>query len=68
MKIQVIACPNCNGEVQIDDSREFGFCTYCGTKVAFSREGEVNATRAYKTNIHTLAQILFNEYPEFDQE
>ena len=28
-----LKCPSCGSEVHIDESREFGFCTYCGTKV-----------------------------------
>lgn len=27
-------CPNCNAPIELDESREFGFCTFCGTKVA----------------------------------
>lgn len=26
-------CPQCGADIQLDDSREFGFCNYCGTKV-----------------------------------
>lgn len=26
-------CPNCGADIQVDETREFGFCTYCGTKV-----------------------------------
>ena len=26
-------CPQCGAEIQLDDSREFGYCSYCGTKV-----------------------------------
>lgn len=26
-------CPQCGADFQLDDSREFGFCTYCGTKI-----------------------------------
>ncbi len=33
MAIVAIRCPNCNGDVQLDDTREFGFCMYCGTKI-----------------------------------
>lgn len=28
-----VNCPNCGADIQLDDSREFGFCNYCGTKV-----------------------------------
>lgn len=28
-----VVCPSCGGEIQIDNSRETGFCLYCGTKI-----------------------------------
>lgn len=28
-----LKCPNCAASISIDDTREFGFCSYCGTKV-----------------------------------
>lgn len=28
-----LKCPSCGAEISLDDSREFGFCQYCGTKV-----------------------------------
>lgn len=26
-------CPNCGANIELDESREFGFCQYCGTKI-----------------------------------
>ena len=26
-------CPGCGAPIELDDSREFGFCQYCGTKI-----------------------------------
>ena len=26
-------CPQCGAQIEIDDSRDFGFCSYCGTKI-----------------------------------
>ena len=28
-----LKCPNCGADITLDDTRDFGFCTYCGTKV-----------------------------------
>lgn len=50
MKMQVVNCPNCNGEVQFDSTREYGFCTYCGTKIIFSHDSPANATQAFADN------------------
>lgn len=33
-----IKCPNCGGALELDDSREFGFCIYCGTQVHIQDE------------------------------
>lgn len=37
-------CPNCCGEIQLDDSKDFGFCMYCGTKVQVSQRIKVEHT------------------------
>lgn len=31
-----IICPECSAEIHLDETRDFGFCTYCGTKVTRS--------------------------------
>lgn len=28
-----LKCPGCGANIELDDSREFGFCNFCGTKV-----------------------------------
>lgn len=33
MALIALKCPNCNGDIQLDDKNEFGFCMYCGCKV-----------------------------------
>ena len=33
MSLVALSCSNCKGEIQLDDSKEFGFCLYCGTKI-----------------------------------
>lgn len=33
MGLIAMKCPNCGADIQLDDSREFGFCNFCGTKV-----------------------------------
>lgn len=33
MALIAMKCPGCGADIEMDDSREFGFCTYCGTKV-----------------------------------
>ena len=33
MPFIALKCPSCGAEIQMDNTREFGFCQYCGTKV-----------------------------------
>lgn len=30
---EVLKCPQCGGDVELDDNQEYGFCKYCGTKM-----------------------------------
>lgn len=38
MKLVDLKCPNCGGETQFDDNKEFGFCQHCGTKIMIQEE------------------------------
>ncbi len=38
MAIQNLKCPNCGGEVQLDDNLEKGFCMYCGGAIQIKEE------------------------------
>ena len=31
--LEPLVCPQCGGEVELDNEQEYGFCKYCGTKV-----------------------------------
>ncbi len=33
MAIVAVRCPSCNGDIDLEQDREFGFCVYCGTKI-----------------------------------
>lgn len=37
MGIVSLNCPNCGAQVDLDNSREFGFCSMCGSKVMIDR-------------------------------
>ena len=36
MPVIQIVCPKCHGDIELEDSREFGYCSYCGTKIMIS--------------------------------
>lgn len=42
MAIQFITikCPECGADLQIEDGREYAFCTYCGAKVMIANDNE----------------------------
>lgn len=33
MGFTTVKCPSCGANIELDSSREFGFCSFCGTKV-----------------------------------
>lgn len=33
MAFIVLKCPSCGAEINLDKNREFGFCSFCGTKI-----------------------------------
>ena len=33
MQIIKIECPSCGATPEVDKNMEFGFCSYCGTKI-----------------------------------
>lgn len=35
-----IKCPECSADLQIEDGREYAFCTYCGAKVMIANDNE----------------------------
>ena len=62
MKVIKLVCPNCKANLELDDSREFGFCQYCGTKILLEKEQPnivinnviVNNTNVNITNNKTI--------------
>lgn len=40
-------CPQCSAELEFEDSREYMFCTYCGTKVLKEQVVNINVVDGY---------------------
>ena len=40
MSLVALKCPNCGGSLDLEDSRQFAFCQYCGTKIMIKEEVE----------------------------
>jgi hypothetical protein len=51
-----IKCPNCGGALELDDSKEFGFCIYCGTQVQIQDE---------KTRVEVSGSVKFDETEKY---
>jgi DNA-directed RNA polymerase subunit RPC12/RpoP len=46
MPMLALICPKCGGSIELDDSREYGFCSYCGTRIVLERgNGDVEGIR-----------------------
>lgn len=53
----VLKCPSCSADLNLDDSREFGFCQYCGTKIQLA-ERVVHSGTVQLDGIRTAQQKL----------
>ena len=51
-------CTQCNGNIEVDDTREAGICKYCGT--AFITEKVINYYNTYITNNNNFAGAIIN--------
>ncbi len=56
--IIALQCPQCFGDIQLDDDREFGFCCMCGTKIMLS-ETEGHLERKKYNNFKRRAEMEF---------
>lgn len=52
-----IKCPNCGGALELDDSKEFGFCIFCGAQVRVQDE---------KTRIEVSGSVTFDESKKYE--
>lgn len=52
-----LKCPSCSANLTLDDSREFGFCQYCGTKIQLVQR-VVHSGTVQVNGVHTWQQKL----------
>lgn len=72
MGFVIINCPNCGAEIELDSQREYGYCTYCGTKVVQEKiivehRGTVNIDGVADLNALLERAYIFIEDGKFQQ-
>ncbi len=41
MALKALKCPNCDANIQVDDNRDYGFCSYCGSQIQVKEVVEI---------------------------
>ncbi len=66
MGIKALKCTSCGANIQLDDSREFGFCQFCGTKLMLVDKVEVKHTGSVSVEgIQSVKERIDNYYNLF---
>ena len=65
-------CPNCKAHISYDDSREFGFCQYCGSKIMLddyrSTHRVIDTARMHETETERIIRLRELELKEKEKE
>lgn len=56
MNMVHLRCPDCGADLEVDNSREFCFCQYCGTKIIL--EDQSASIRRTKARLKTIDKFL----------
>lgn len=59
-----LICPNCAASLNIDESRQFAFCQYCGTKVT-NLNNSIEVNRTTEINNLVLRMLEFEKRGDF---
>ncbi len=61
MALIALRCPYCSGDIQLDDTREFGFCLYCGSKVMVQKDASSEPVNAPLSNLKPIVKKSFQD-------
>ena len=72
MSVKALKCPSCGADIELDDSREFGFCSYCGSRIQIGERVNINVNVKHdytgapeQKYTHIENQYIINHiYPE----
>ena len=70
MALISLQCPNCAGDIELEDSRDFGFCLYCGTKIMVTKDvNNINIEMSVKDQRASLKPLAlaYCQKGEFDK-
>ncbi|MDR2091018.1 MAG: hypothetical protein LBP62_05140 [Clostridiales bacterium] len=68
MSVVTLVCKQCGGSITLDDSREFGFCLHCGTKILIQEEIQnISYNTTYSTQQHITKIIHGREKTEAEE-
>lgn len=66
--MKAMVCPQCGANLNLDDSREFGFCTYCGAKIQINETVIVKHSGAVSIESNSFVQSLCRKgFQEIDR-
>lgn len=59
--IKPMICPSCGANIQVDDAKEYGFCSYCGTRIQLREVVEIKHSGTVEVDgIAGMGQLLEN--------
>ena len=64
MAIRALKCPSCGADITLDDSREYGFCSYCGTQIQIGEHINIHVTHEFTgdtPDIHVTNQYYYGD-------
>ncbi len=67
MTLVLLRCPHCDGDINLDDSNEFGFCMYCGSKVMIEKKPETIVNNIFMNSNSSRFYLLVYRKGELTQ-
>lgn len=58
MAMKALRCPQCGADLELNDEKDFGFCTHCGTKIMLHDVVEYTGSVALDTSAQGRNRVL----------
>mgnify|MGYP004604477259 CR=1 FL=1 len=58
--MKALKCPQCQADIELDETREFGFCNYCGTKILIKEFASSDRTEDIKNFLARAKEYRVN--------